>query len=321
MKILVVAESEGGALKRHSAELIGKAASLAGAEGEVAAFAAGVPDEAVSHALGMAGAGRVYAADVAGVTARSGQALASPLCEAIADFDPDAVLGSATPFGADLMARASMRLGRGMSADCTSMTADDRGFLFERPVYGGGATATVRPRSRPAFATVRPNSFPNRPAFDGSPEISMLDAAEADGARIEGVEQSEPGMLDLAEADRIVAAGRGIGGAGNFGVIRDLAGALGAAVGASRAAVDEGFISHDHQVGQSGRAVSPSLYIACGISGSIQHMSGMRGSKVVVAINSDPEAQIFARADYGIVGDMFDVVPALAEEIRRMGCD
>ena len=318
MMILVVAESEGGALKRHSAELIGKAASLVAPGGEVAAFVAGASGDALTRELGRAGADTVFAANASGNDARSGQALAQPLCAAVARFAPDCVLGSSTPFGADLLVRASMRLGVGMASDCTGISVEGEKVLFERPVYGGAAIAAVRLLSSPAFASVRPNSFSIPPAFDKLPAVSVVETVDAQGVRIERVEESEPGMVDLAEADRIVAAGRGIRNAENFGMIRELARALGATVGASRAAVDEGWISHDHQVGQSGRAVSPALYIACGISGSIQHMSGMRSSKVVVAINSDPEAPIFSRVDYGIAGDMFEVVPALEEFIREM---
>jgi len=318
MRIMVVTEHEGGSLKRHSAQLCAAAAGIAGDKGETAAFVCGPLECDLVNELGRSGADRVFSVRIDSKNARMALALAEPFSRAIEGFAPDCVLGSATPLGSDLIARVAMRFKVSAATDCTSMTAGDAGIEFMRPVYGGNAMASVRFAKTPGFATVRPNALPSVQAFDKSPSSEILEAKGFPGAEMERVEESEPGMLDIAEADRIVAAGRGVGSVAGFGVIRELADALGAAVGASRGAVDAGFISHDHQVGQSGRMVNPTLYIACGISGSIQHISGMRTSRVIVAINRDPEAPIFNRADYGIVGDMFEVVPALTESIKEL---
>jgi electron transfer flavoprotein alpha subunit len=318
-RIIIIAEHSDGRPRRSAAELAGAAASIAGEGAAISAFVAGEATQGIVEGLGRLGASRIYSVPGAGLDALSGYAMAGPLCDAIAREGAGIVLAAASPFGSDLAARAAMRLGVPLAAGCLSLSASGDSLNATRSVYGGKVLADVEIQGSPRFATLLQNAFAPPPPRDISPEAIVLDFdADALGARVVSAVESEPGMADIGEAERIVAAGRAIGGAENFGIIRELAAALHAAVGASRAAVDAGYISHDHQVGQSGRTVNPGLYIACGISGSIQHLAGMRTSKVVVAINSDPEAPIFSKADYGIVGDLFEVVPALTEEIKKL---
>jgi len=317
MRILVIAEHDANGAKRHTRELLRKAASLD--DCEVGAFAAGPVDESLAEELGRFGATKVYHAPSEGNSCRSSLAMAAPLRDAAAAWEAGLVLASATPFGQDLLARASMRLGAGMASDCTALWIDDGAVRVRRPVYGGTATEELLLGGCTSFAAVRPNAFEATECRARQPEVVEVEGETSDtGAVIERVEEAEPGMVDIGEATRIVAGGRAVGSAENFGLLGELAQSIGAALGASRAAVDEGYISHDHQVGQTGRVVAPSLYIACGISGSIQHVSGMRDSKVIVAINTDPEAPIFTRADYGIAGDLFEVVPALTRSFRKL---
>jgi len=210
------------------------------------------------------------------------------------------------------------------ASDLVEIEIDDRGTLRgRRPVYSGKAFARVQFRgANPAVATLRPNVFPLGEAQAARPvELQLLEvplAAEGLRTRVVRIERPERRDLDVAEASIVVSGGRGLKEPANFSLIRELAEALGAAVGASRAVVDAGWIEHAHQVGQTGKVVSPSLYVACGISGAVQHLAGMSSSRVVVAINKDPEAPIFKVADYGIVGDLFEVVPALIDAVRRM---
>jgi electron transfer flavoprotein alpha subunit len=187
-----------------------------------------------------------------------------------------------------------------------------------RPVYSGKAFATLDGAGKPTVVTLRPNVFAAE-TVGGAAEIEALQAVPGEiRAVVKEILAKESGELDVAEADVIVTGGRGIKGPENFALIHELAKLLGAAVGASRAVVDAGWIEHSHQVGQTGKVVSPSLYIACGVSGAIQHLAGMSSSKIIVAINKDAEAPIFKVADYGIVGDLFQVVPALIEEVRKL---
>jgi electron transfer flavoprotein alpha subunit len=226
-----------------------------------------------------------------------------------------------TSMGKDLAPKVSAKLGIGLLSDVTSWAFEGGALLLKRPIYSGKAFATVTPIAGKGFAvTLRPNVFPvaENPR---APEVLGLDhtvGADQVKAVVESILSAEGGTLDVAEADVIVSGGRGLKGPENFPLLEALAKELNAAVGASRAAVDAGWIEHAHQVGQTGKVVSPSLYIACGISGAIQHLAGMSSSKVIVAINKDPEAPIFKVASYGIVGDLFDVVPKLTEAVKEL---
>jgi electron transfer flavoprotein alpha subunit len=228
---------------------------------------------------------------------------------------------SATAMGKDLAPRVTGRLDMGLLSDVTGYTVEGGAIVFTRPIFSGKAFATLTPKSgKPFGVTLRPNVFPVGDAAK-TPEIVPLEHGVTSGdvkAVVEQILASEGGMLDVAEADVIISGGRGMKGPENYKILEELAGLLGAAVGASRAAVDAGWIDHAHQVGQTGKVVSPSLYIACGISGAIQHLAGMSSSKVIVAVNKDPEAPIFKVANYGIVGDLFEVVPLLTQAVKEL---
>lgn len=309
--ILIVAEHDAGKLKRYSFELAGKAGVLASElKGDVSALLMGDNVAALAPELGKVGVKHVYCAS---------KGYTNALAEAIKQAQPAVVLATASSLGKDLLARTAMRLGVGLATDCTDLNVDAGKLKARRPIFAGKAQVDVVPGGVPQMATARPNSFPPPQAGDGTAEVVTLSVgSDEGGVRVKEVKQAEVGVVDLTEADRIVSGGRSLASAENFKIVRELAASIGASVGASRAAVDAGYISHDHQVGQTGKTVNPSLYIACGISGAIQHLAGMRTAKVVVAINKDAEAPIFQKADYGIVGDLFDILPALTEEFRKV---
>ncbi len=240
-------------------------------------------------------------------------------------YKPSAVLVGATQNGRDLGPRMACDLSTGLTADCTGLDVDEEtgNMIWTRPAFGGNLMAMILcPDNRPQLGTVRPGVF-KRPALDESrtAEIIREDIHVAEDQirvkireRIKEVAEA----VNLEEADIIVSGGRGVGSADGFGIIREMADVLGATVGASRAAVDSGWIAHAHQVGQTGKTVGPKLYIACGISGAIQHAAGIAGSDCIVSINKDPDAPIFEVSDYGVVGDLFTVLPAMIEEIKKI---
>lgn len=245
------------------------------------------------------------------------------MVELIRKYSPFIVLYGATNNGRDMGPRAACALKTGLTADCTGLDIDEEGLLAAtRPAFGGNLMATIAcPNHRPQMATVRPGVFKkNAPDANRTGAILREELhIPAEQVRVRLVERVKEvaEAVNLEEAEIIVSGGRGLKSADGFALIRDLADALGATVGASRAAVDAGWIPHAHQVGQTGKTVAPKLYIACGISGAIQHLAGMSGSDTIVAINKDPEAPIFSVADYAIVGDLFEVVPALTAAIRE----
>jgi len=217
-------------------------------------------------------------------------------------------------------ARVAAKLGVGVAADLTDLAADDGGLVVTRPVYAGKALLKVKVMSQPAVLSLRPNVFTpvERPKAGAADTIAVNVAAGR--VTVREIKAAPAGTLDVAEAQVIISGGRGLKEPANFKVLEELAHAFGgqAAVGASRAVVDAGWRAHADQVGQTGKTVSPSLYIAVGISGAIQHLAGMRTSKVIVAINKDKDAPIFKIADYGVVGDLFEIVPKLTEAIRKL---
>ena len=239
-------------------------------------------------------------------------------------YGPTSILIGASNNGRDLAPRLSCRLKTGLTADCTALDIDDEtgNVAWTRPAFGGNLMATIMcPDNRPQIGTVRPGVVKNGVSMERHAEIiHETISVEAEKIRtqvLELVTDIADGNVDLEGAEIIVSGGRGVGGPEGFDIIRQLADVLGATVGASRAAVDAGWISHAHQVGQTGKTVGPRLYIACGISGAIQHLAGMSGSDVVVAVNKDSRAPIFDVADYGVVGNLFEVLPVLIKELKK----
>lgn len=322
--VLVFAERRDGELKRAALEAIGAARGLAETlGGSVVALALGPGAAGVAEAVGAAGAATLYVAEDAHLETYAVEAYAACLAAAANEAEAGVVLVPATILGKDLAPRATARLGSAMLSELVEVAVDAGGALSGvRPVYSGKAMARVKiPSARPAVATLRPNVFAAGSGGAGAAEVRTLACPVAEGelkVRTTSLRQSEQQELDVAEASIVVSGGRGLKEPGNFSYVRDLAQALGGAVGASRAVVDEGWIPHAHQVGQTGKVVSPNLYVAVGISGAIQHLAGMSSSKVIVAINKDPEAPIFKVADYGIVGDLFEIVPAVTEAVKAL---
>jgi electron transfer flavoprotein alpha subunit len=274
----------------------------------------------VATTLAQYGAQKTYVADDPSLENYSAEGYTNVLANLVKQTQPALVLLGATTTGKDLAPRLAARLAVGLASDCTDSTVQNGELLATRPIYAGKAIATVRELVRPYMATVRPNVFPAPqadPSREAAVEIIPADAGEIRAKVLEMIKEAGE-RIELTEADIIVSGGRGLKDPANFALIEELAGVLGAAVGASRAAVDAGWKDHSYQVGQTGKVVTPTLYIACGISGAIQHLAGMKTSKYIVAVNKDPEAPIFKIANYGIVGDLLKVVPVLTEEFKRM---
>jgi electron transfer flavoprotein alpha subunit len=311
--VLVVTEIKDGKLKKVSREALTIGRKLAeAAGGDLAAFAT---DRAAAADAGKAGAKKVYVANAGDYNTET---YTAAVVAAIQQAQATIVLFGGTSNGRDLAPRVAARLNVGVASDVDRLEFTDGKLRARRPVYSGKAFATVDVSGMPAIATTRPNAFPAEEAGASDAEVVEL-AFDAGTPKAKVIETKVPeaGELSIAEADIIVSGGRGLKEGENFSYVRDLAHAIGGAVGASRATVDAGWIDHQHQVGQTGRVVSPNLYIAAGISGAIQHLAGMSSSKHIVAINKDPEAPIFRIADLGVVGDLFQILPALTEEVKK----
>jgi electron transfer flavoprotein alpha subunit len=313
--VLVLVEHEGGAPKKVTYQMLGKAREL----GDVAAVFVGEDGlDAATGELGRHGAATVYAATDAGWSEASTLPVVEALAAAAERAEPAAILVASTPSGKDVAARLGARKGWGVLADVVDLDAD---LVATQSVFGGATTVRSRVRTGTPVLTVKPNAFPVPEPAGGSPEVVDLglrrEPGRADVRVIERVTSEQGGRPDVAEAEIIVSGGRGLQDPANFALVEALADTLGAAVGASRAAVDAGWYPHQHQVGQTGKTVSPQLYVAVGISGAIQHRAGMQTSKTIVAINKDGDAPIFSIADFGVVGDLFKVVPRLTEEVAK----
>jgi electron transfer flavoprotein alpha subunit len=319
--VMVFIEARQGAVKKTSLEALSAGRKLADSIQEqttAVCIGADGPLEQLAHF----GADKVLRARHDLLDSYSTEGYASTIAQGAERIQPRIILGSASAMGRDLLPRVAARLRVGLAQDCTEARIVDQQLECVRPIYAGKAFARVRLTRVPSMATLRPNVFSL-----GAPETSRRAELEdfapdlSPGrirVRATGMQASGGQKVELTEANIIVSGGRGLKGPENFAIIQDLADALGGAMGASRAAVDAGWIDHQHQVGQTGKTVSPTLYVACGISGAIQHLAGMSSSKYIVAINKDPEAPIFKLADYGIVGDLFTIVPALAQEVRKL---
>lgn len=319
--VLFLAEQERGKLKGYSQELAGKAAALAKELGGQALGAVlGQNVSAAAESLGAFGVTKVFAIEGASLEPFRGDAFFRALLELVQKIKPQIILATASTTGKDVLPRLAVKLKAGLATDCVELKIENGKLKARRPIFAGKALADVSFSSDVQLATARPNSF-GTPQTDNAKKAAVEKIAANIGelrVKVKEVKEAEKGMKDLTEAEIIVAGGRALGSAENFKIIRELAQTLGATVGASRAAVDAGYISHDHQVGQTGKTVNPKLYIACGISGAIQHLAGMRTSKVIVAINKDAEAPIFSKADYGVVGDLFASLPILTKKIKEL---
>jgi electron transfer flavoprotein alpha subunit len=312
-EILVLVDHVDGEVKKVTLELL----TLANKLGEAAAVWVGPGADGAKDKLGEYGAGKLYVAADEELTAYVVAPKAALLAQLVADKSPAAVLVSATAEGKEIAGRLAVKTGSGVLTDAVDVTD---GFVAEHSIFGGGIIAHAKVRTGTPIIAVRPNSVaPEASQVTPVEEAVQVALSDADKATriVEKVVQEKGERPDLTEAAIVVSGGRGVGGAENFTIIEGLADSLGAAVGASRAATDAGWYPHSFQVGQTGKTVSPQLYVAVGISGAIQHRAGMQTSKTIVAINKDPEAPIFELVDYGIVGDLFQVAPQLTEEINK----
>ena len=324
--VLVFAEQHRGKLRDCSLELLGAGQKLASTlHQELAAALLGSEVEPLCPALFAHGADKVYLVQAQELALYRTEPYAGALSAVLTRYRPSIVLFGATTTGRDLAPRIAARLRTGLTADCTGLEVEEKtGLLLQiRPAFGGNIMATIKCAShRPQMATVRPKVMKKPiPDFTRRGEIVRIDG-EVDSkslpSRVLQVIEATDQIVNLEEAEIVVAGGRGLEKADNFRLLEELAKALGGAVGASRAAVDAEWKPHPFQVGQTGKTVCPKLYIACGISGAVQHLVGMQTSEVIVAINKDPEAPIFKLADFGIVGDLFQVVPALIHAVRTL---
>ncbi len=321
--VCIIAEQRDGEIRKISYEIVSEGRRLADSMGQkLTAILLGANIKEKAAELGHYGADKVLVADDPRLEVYTTDAYVAVISELVKANDPAILLLGASVQGKDLSARLSAKLGVGMAQDCTSFSMEDGNLVATRPIYAGKAYAKVTfENSWPQMATARPNVMGLNES-DASRSVDVVDAPFSiadDILKTKVVEmiKDEGGKIDLTEADIIVSGGRGMKGPENYNILEELADLIGASVGASRSAVDAGWRPHSDQVGQTGKVVSPNLYIACGISGAIQHLAGMSTSKIIVAINKDEDAPIFQKADYGVVGDLFQVVPALTKEIKK----
>jgi electron transfer flavoprotein alpha subunit len=324
--VWIVAEQKEGKLKKVSFELLGLGEKLAEKTGgSLAALILGHGIENLANELDGYGADKIYVCNSEALKDYSNEGYAKVIVDLVKTHNPTILLGGATALGKDLFPRVAARLATGLASDCVDLDLNEEGvILAQRPIFAGKVLVdTVTPETRPQMVCLRPNVLPAAEKGADKAEIEKVSVEFGPKdirAKIKEVVKTAGEKIDLTEATIIVAGGRGMASQENFKILEDLASAFGegATVGASRSAVDSDFVPHDAQVGQTGKVVNPNLYVACGISGSIQHLAGMRTSKCIVAINKDPEAPIFQVADYGIVDDLFKVVPLLTEEVKKL---
>lgn len=322
--IWIIIEQNKLEIRKVSLELISQGRIIADKTGEpLVAVILGKGVAALAQKVTAYGADKVILIDDEKLADYTTGAYTSVLNKLIRKEQPQAVLLGNTAVGKDLAPRLAHRLAVGLASDCTGMEIDEESFLtFMRPIYGGKAFVHVALNARPVLATIRPNIFPLATPDDSRKAEVVNESAVIDPADlnviIKEIVIAASERPELIEANIIISGGRGMKGPENYQILEECADVIGAAVGASRAAVDAGWIEQKFQVGQTGKTVSPTLYIACGISGAIQHLAGMGSSKVIIAINKDPEANIFTLADYSIVGDLFEIVPLLTQEFKKL---
>jgi electron transfer flavoprotein alpha subunit len=318
--ILVVAEPKDGKLANVTLESITRARALtATVGGPVSVVIMSAEAGPLAAQAARYGAERVYTVESPELAVFRPGPFVDAAVAAINAADPAAVLCSGSPDGRDIAAGCAARLGLGLLVDITALETQDGRIVTTHPCFGGSVIVDKEATTTPMVATVRPNMFAREEAPADAEVVALPVEFSPSGllAKVIDVVCENAGIISLEEASVVVAGGRGVGCAENFALIESLATELGAAVAASRAVVDAGWKHHQFQVGQTGKTVSPKLYIACGIAGSIQHRAGMQTSDCIIAINKDPDAPIFSFADFGVVGDLLTVVPALTEEIRR----
>lgn len=316
--VLVFAEQANGRFRKIAYEVVSEGRRLADALGEtMTAAVLGSGVEAFAGDLAKFGADRILIADDPALADYTTDAYTNVLADLIKTEEPKIFLTGASIQGKDLSARLAARLGAGLATECVKLRLENGQLIATRPVFGGKVLAEIALTGTPQMASLRPNVMPiaeiesHSVAEKISPAIGQIRTRVTEKKQISGVK------ADLTEADIVISGGRGMGGP-DFSVIEELAAVLGGAVGASRSAVDEGWRPQSDQVGQTGKTVSPKLYIACGISGAIQHLAGMRTSDYIAAVNKDPEAPIFKVSDFGIADDLFKVIPAVTAEIRKL---
>jgi electron transfer flavoprotein alpha subunit len=319
--VWIIAEQRDGALRKISFELASAARKLADQLGtEVSAVLLGSGIEGLAAQLGKYGVDKVYVGDSPALEPYITEAHAAAAAKIIKENDPAIVLAGASVQGKDLSARLAGKLATGLATDCIDVKIADGKLLAIRPMYAGKCFGEVVTSATPQMASLRPNVFAMTEKAKAAVVTKFdpaIDAAQIKSKILE-VQKDTSGKVDLTEANVIVSGGRGMKGPEGFQILEELAEVLKGCVGASRAAVDAGWRLQKDQVGQTGKVVSPNLYIACGISGAIQHLAGMSSSKYIVAINKDAEAPIFAKADYGVVDDLFKVVPELTGACKKL---
>lgn len=320
---LVYIEIRDGKVKKSSLEVLSEAKRRADEMNmDVAAAIVGHNVEDSSSEVFRYGASKVFVLENTLLSHYSPSGFALALKVLIDEIKPAAVFFSATAMGKDLAPRLAASLGVSLATDCIRLTVNDGKLEVVRPIYAGKVLATFSFKSSPLMASLRPNVFPLIDPLDTKGELVKKDVAMAEDKVMDQVVErlkAEGTALDVTEAEIVVSGGRGMKGPENFDLLLELTSILPhSAVGASRSAVDAGWIDHQHQVGQTGKTVSPNIYFAFGISGAIQHLAGMSSSKVIVAVNKDPEAPIFKVADFGVIGDLFQVLPRLKEELKKI---
>jgi len=317
--IFVIAEQREGALRKVSFELASAARKLADQTGdEVSAILLGSGVESMAAGLGKFGVDKVFVGDNAALEPYITEAHAQVVAKILKDNDAAIALFGASVQGKDLSARVAAKLAGGLATDCTDVKIDGGKLVAVRPMYAGKCFGEVIFNTTPAMASLRPNVFAAVENAKGAAVIKVDVAVDAPKSKVLEVQKDTSGKVDLTEANIIVSGGRGMKGPDEYKILEELADVLKGTVGASRAAVDAGWRPQKDQVGQTGKVVSPNLYVACGISGAIQHLAGMSSSKCIVAINKDAEAPIFTKADFGVVDDLFKVVPELTAACKKL---
>ena len=316
----VVEDDRKGTPKKVMAEVLGEAARLGGGAVEAVWLTDKASDDGLKQ-LGAWGATKVWLFENAGLAPYRGETWVPPLAELAAKESPKAILAPVTSRLREFMARLAAKLGVGLAADSVGLKMEGDKLVATRPVYAGKLLSKVTWAKQPWLATLRPNVFKPAEADAGKSAAIERVSATIPAAQMKLVERREEastGLPELTEAEIVISGGRGMKGPENYVILEQMGAVIGATVGASRAAVDAGWRPHRFQIGQTGRTISPKLYLGFGVSGAIQHLAGMRTSKVIVAVNKDPEAPIFKIADYGIVADLFEVVPELTKEFKRL---